>query len=261
MFELCVEYGYHPDRQVPMRDGNYGTPLVRCLQSEKVVRFLLEHGANPNISDFLDHRCKGWGERSTPPMDRMSGLALDLAVKNYFTEFPIIEMLLKHGANPSYSRPILNTVYRWSHQRGAAKQRPADWRPIMELLFRYGADVNAVEYYSGTALSQAVIAQLWDVVEFLLENGADPRIKQPRTGKDGFELAAEEAGIAWDERKSKGEYVNYLCDLDSGTKTEDEPSAPEYIYQNPLVRVLQKIKGVKTEELDDVVTAAVTPVS
>jgi ankyrin repeat protein len=170
MFEILVEHGYHPNQQIPSPMGRLGTALTNCLQSFEVIKFLLASGADPDLGPWRDTRCRPWGMRATPPLDRQSGIALDEAVKA--GRLDIAELLLQHGAHANCSRPIHVLI----------NSKAQDWRPFLDLLLRYGVNVNAGKAVSGGGLGGktmyqplhlAVKASMWDLVEFLLRHGAD----------------------------------------------------------------------------------------
>lgn len=235
LFELCVRHGYHPDQQ--MR-GGLGVALNHCLGrgQEDIARFLLQNGASPDLARFHDNRMACWGgRRSAPPLDRTAGLALDLAAEK--GSLSTVRMLLEHGANANYARQLERAV-----RRRAAQPDEDDWRPLMEMLMRHGADVNAVTYRGGTALTAAVSRGMADVVDFLLEHGADPRVRKPVTQRDAFAIAAAGAGVAWEETEEAAEYLARLCDAETILHRGDAALVPDEVRRNPLVLSLERIK-------------------
>ncbi|KAH7007317.1 hypothetical protein EDB80DRAFT_842596 [Ilyonectria destructans] len=79
-FELCVEHGHHPDQHIPSNCGWFGVALNQCIEDEELTRFL-QNGASRDLGRFLEGGTHCWGERATPPMDRISGLPLDYVVE------------------------------------------------------------------------------------------------------------------------------------------------------------------------------------
>ncbi|KAI1274033.1 ankyrin repeat-containing domain protein [Xylaria sp. FL0933] len=257
LFELCAQRGYHPSQQVPSNAGHFGVALNHCLDSEEVTLFLLRHGADPDLAPFQDGRRSCWGSRAAPPMDRTCGLALDRAVEDG-SSLAVIESLLEHGANPGYSRPLHGVVRRRRKKtadlvtdRGQTTTKEAqsedkgEWHILMNLLIRHGADVNAKTRYSGTPLTFAIKFGMWDIVEFLLDNGADPKIKNLGSGEDAFKIAANSVGLPWESSEALEHYLRYLTSSSSDVQVQEITALPEVVHQNPLVQVLQKVKARK----------------
>ncbi|CAG9984847.1 unnamed protein product [Clonostachys byssicola] len=242
LFELFIQHGYHPNQQVPSNCGSFGTALLDCLGSEDITRLLLENGADPNAAPFMDGRRHMWGQQSTVPMDRTSGLLLDKAVEKH--SFAVVKLLLEHGAEVRYSRPLERLIrYRGEYLRSVGLDD--DWRPLIEMLLSYGADINAVTYGGGTALSAALHRGRWDVVEFLIQNGADGRVVTPVSKKDSFAYAAEGAQVEWEITNELKEYLDYLCGSDSSSIASHVP--PPGVDQNPLVKMFIKVKTKRDE--------------
>ena len=244
LFQVFLQHGYHPDQQVPVESGIFGTALAHCLESEQVTRLLLEHGADATMARFaLNGRYWSWrGIRAAPPMDRTSGLPLDLAVEKHSLE--TVKLLLEHGAKHEYSRPFVGVVL---HRLADGEGSEDEWRPLMEVLLRYGVDINGRNHSDGAALAVATRKQRWDVVEFLLRHGADPRLKTPSSKKDAFADAADTAGIPWEDSEGLQQYLSYLCDFNPGLHVKPV-SAPDGVRQNPLVGMLLKVRGMGEED-------------
>ncbi|KAF4339712.1 ankyrin repeat domain protein [Fusarium beomiforme] len=236
LFELCVQHGYHPNQQVPSPNGFFGVALHHCVEDADITRFLLEHGADPDLASFQCFRHRGWGQQATPPMDRTSGLALDLAIEK--SPMIVVEMLLEHGAHLEYSRPLHGAIKRLQCYPIPGAQK--DWRPLMEMALSRGVDINARTYSGNTALSRAVHYHNWEIVEFLIERGADPFVKGPGTKIDSFDSALKFEDQPW-QRSEKVE--EYLKGLMSGSKLEIGQEALEEARENPLVRIIEKVKG------------------
>ncbi|EWZ85256.1 hypothetical protein BFJ63_vAg6272 [Fusarium oxysporum f. sp. narcissi] len=235
LFELYLQHGYHPNQQIPSRNGYFGVAINHCVQDPDVTRLLLEHGADPDVAPFTDSRTQGWGEKATPPMDRTSGLALDHAVAK--SPVVVIQMLLNHGAHPEYSRPLHGVIARvHEHQLPNAEK---EWRPLMEALLDHGAKINGVTYAAGSALSEAVHYKNWEMVEFLIERGASPFTKCPASKEDSFDATQRPEDQPW---RRGPELKEYLKGLVSGSKLEIGQEAPEEARENPLVQIIQKVK-------------------
>ncbi|CAH0051743.1 unnamed protein product [Clonostachys solani] len=241
LFELFLKHGYHPNQQIPSNCGHFGTALRHCLGADDITRLLLENGADPNAAR-MDGHSHMWGQQSTVPMDRTSGLLLDMTVEKH--SFAVVKLLLEHGADVRYSRPLARVVrYRGEYLRSLGLDD--DWRPLMEMLLSYGADINAVSYGGGTALSAAVHRGRWEVVEFLIQNGADGRAVTPVTKEDSFAVAAKCAKVEWEVTEQLKESLDCLCDLDSSSVASH--MLPPGVDQNPLVKILLKVKTRRDE--------------
>ena len=91
------------------------------------------------------------------------------------------ELLLQHGADPNCNPWPSQTVLLYCIDGQAVK--------IIELLIKYGADVNAITYNEQrqdnlTPLLYAVYRGQWSCWKTLLKNGADPNYKN----KDGISI-------------------------------------------------------------------------
>lgn len=134
-------------------------------------------------------------------------------------------------------------------QPAAENENKDDWRPLMEMLISHGADVNAMTRYSGTPLTFAISFDMWDIVEFLLDHGADPRMRIAYLGGNAFQVAAKRAGISWKLTEGLDEYLSYLTSSAPPPHVQGTMLIPEQVYQNPLVQALQKTKTRKKQEV------------
>lgn len=187
MFQVAIEHGYHPNQQIPSRSGHLSIALIQCLENYEVTKYLLAHGADPDLGRWQDFRRQPWKEvRAAPPMDRQCGIALDIAVRK--GNLALTELLLNHGAHVNYARPIHELI---SRKIDAEEQQ---WRPFMDLLCRHGLDVNASKASRGNpyrGLHFAVHMHQWKLVEELLVRGADPFLRSRPNGWDAFQEAAD----------------------------------------------------------------------
>ncbi|EED16178.1 ankyrin repeat-rich membrane-spanning protein, putative [Talaromyces stipitatus ATCC 10500] len=74
----------------------------------------------------------------------------------------IVELLLKHGANPNSRAGVLGTALHFAKDDKVAK-----------LLLAHGADINAKDALGYTPLSNAILKDKPDLVKLLVESGAD----------------------------------------------------------------------------------------
>lgn len=156
------------------------TPIVRssllcsaALGDPPLCRWLLEHGADPNLSEY------GF----TPIM---------VAVRLHSPE--VVKLLIQHGADPKTPMLLHSTASASSKMiREANPQREdADRIGVMEILLQHGADVNEMEpdpksrprddarrrrtLDTGTPLHYAVAAGNAITVSFLLAHGANTKL-------------------------------------------------------------------------------------
>ena len=161
----------------------------------KIVKILLENGADPNIESF----------NSSYPLIRV--------IEVFNPE--VIEMLLKAGANPTVSSFNGRTALHYAAERGdlhvckllldggadanikckcqnsktplhellSSKIAPnyytyTDILEVADLLIKAGADVNALTKAGSTPLH--IVGKSVAGIRFLIENGADPSIPNKR---------------------------------------------------------------------------------
>jgi len=151
-------------------DLEYGTTLLAfaIIYKPEMVQFLLEHGANPNLSDY---------EGFTPLM-----FAADY---NDNDDVTIIHLLLKFGANPntrnSYDDPGYTALYYAVDNEN---------RKVIDALLKNGANIN-LKYKDGQTLLHFIITgsnlvvgsgMLENDIKQLLVAGANPNI----TDDEGF---------------------------------------------------------------------------
>lgn len=155
--------------------------------NEEIIKYLLNNGANIEQKDDY-----GW-------------TALFYSIE-YGVPSIIIKLLLDKGANLKNLSSINNTPLQI-----ACKRRNLE---IIKLLFDYGAknSINYQDIAGKTALIIASIENKDDIVNFLLENDADPSIKD----NDGFTALkyAKEYGIKLDKElmnPKKDSSITYLA--------------------------------------------------
>ena len=98
-----------------VRNDNYILPIFLALKDEKMLKLMLDNGADPNVENVM---------RMTP---------LDVAVKLHC--FESINILLENGADPNFS--LKKRGDDALTPLGLAKMNNDD--EVIELLLRYGA--------------------------------------------------------------------------------------------------------------------------
>ena len=193
LLQVFVDAGWHPNQSwLAPQSEEQELALFRCFTTKPLIKFLLEHGADPNL---------GWG--STVPhlaIDRRKGVVFTKAVKAWDPE--LLDLLVSHGADPTLGAPLFEVAVRrpgvveTRRQPGRYDKPPIPFsqrRATAERLLYHGVDVNAVRrikrlYLSWpnpgareeTALTQACCAEDWEFVEWLLEKGANPELLNRR---------------------------------------------------------------------------------
>lgn len=134
------------------------------LDDEKLVSWFLDHGADPNARNMRDCTPLSWAVHHGP--------------------FSVIKLLFSKGGSIEHGQ-----LLHWAVQR-----KLPDRLIIIRFLFEKGVkdsinkvmlqdDLEAycINMYGGisTPLSHAAAAGNLDVVKFLVENGADPLVKDP----------------------------------------------------------------------------------
>ncbi len=128
--------------------GDGTTPLHWAVYrvDAEMTALLLEHGANPGVVNTF----------GSSPL----GEAVKVAAEE------IVEMLLDAGAEPSAPNTDGQTTLMLAARSGSA--------PIARMLIEHGVDARAREAWRGqTALSWAADARFPEIVDLLIENGAE----------------------------------------------------------------------------------------
>ena len=92
----------------------------------------------------------------------------------------IVEYLLLRGADPNFQdyagySAIQQIVYQMS-EYSYLELQIYNYKDIIDLLLKYGANINSQNEIGNTPLNEAVNDDLYDMVVFLLDRGADPNI-------------------------------------------------------------------------------------
>jgi ankyrin repeat protein len=153
--------------QLPKRGMS---PLMNAtdIGDEAIVKELLKKGANINQQNIA-----GW-------------TALILAMEEGIIS--LIKMLLEKGANVNIqdnngNTALIETVKKIRYKSESMKEANEHKLKVMDLLLRYHANPDLRGKDGNTALMIAAIKNQQEIMQKLLDNGADPYIKN---GKDDF---------------------------------------------------------------------------
>ena len=176
IFELLVENGW--DVNSPVMGGQ--TALSAFVKNEPLLKWFLEHGADPNLGPPLSPQ-----PDSTPVPN--SGSSLNCAASVATPD--VFDLLLQRGAKLENSQPL---------HMAAASQEDSERIPMMEYLVGKGVDVNGSDEARGfravgPPLFYAVRQGQVEKVRWLLGHGADPRV-EGRGGRTALAMA-EQTGL------------------------------------------------------------------
>ncbi|KAF1846344.1 ankyrin, partial [Cucurbitaria berberidis CBS 394.84] len=161
VFQLLIDHGWNIDST-----EFEVTAVHAALRHDKLLRWLLEHGANPNI---MSTRSRGsCAERRTP-----------LVAAARMSDATPLEILLSYGTKLD-PMVIFSAIWVRRYENGVA---------TMAALLAHGVDVNYMSERLGTPLLYAVHRLRKEKVSFLMANGADPTIPCPASGLTAIEFA------------------------------------------------------------------------
>jgi Ankyrin repeats (3 copies) len=210
-----------------------------------MVKFLLDNGAEPNISRLF---------ATTPVEEAIKNRYLDILKlfvthENINKELPdgynplmlavvynkpdIVEFLLKQGANPTAF-----TAYKLTALSEAIRTKNLD---ILKL-FVTPENINKEISRNGvTSLMLAALEGLSEIVEFLLEKGANPLLTN-LVGKTARDFAKNEFAAEGTAKEDKNKYKK-IMDLLEAKEEEIKkiPKTTPSVDQSLLIPALQKL--------------------
>jgi ankyrin len=186
-----IPHGGRPDRPSPDETS-----------SRQIIEMLLKKGANPNAQLKLLPPYRNLGnDRGLDGMLNIGTTPLIRAAKAF--DAPVIEMLLKYGANPNLANnrgfiPIVAAAGVGSTDadtRGWYTTEDVQQRSIasLDLLLKAGGDVNAADTNGKTLLHGAAFWGWNDVVKYLVDHGANLNAKDNK-GNTVIDAALGKAG-------------------------------------------------------------------
>ena len=137
---------------------------------------------------------------------------------------PVLQRLLDAGANPNLAkRSQYGNVSATALTNAASRDNVAG----VALLLSRGADINVVVAF-GTALGQAVEEGNYDIAKFLLERGADPMLVAPLS--DGIPMSGKTSLQIAMQKKNK-RMIKLLSEYDKSIPlAPDAPSSEKIGY-------------------------------
>lgn len=194
-------------------DINYPEPrfgqtlLMLTIQNNDFKSFqkLLELKANPNLYDESDGR---------------SAIIIASGFNGFNNDgVRFLKLLLKYGANPNDLE--IGKRRKGSYQRlSPLLAASSESLEKVEILIQYGAKINFKNEFGSTALHEAVTNRKYDIVLYLMKNGAD--YESPLFNRNGQDI--------------------YIVDL---LKDDNVPLVEEKLEQKEKVIEFLKSKGLK----------------
>jgi ankyrin repeat protein len=140
--KILMKAGVSPNVRI---DGVYTTPLCSAIRdsSDDIVKYLLEHGADPNLraAEYPVFKC----------------------ITHNRPQF--LPQLVAAGADLNLPKGIIEAAVAHKNQEA------------LEFLINQNANINDTSTEGNTALTTAIREDRIDFVELLLANGADPIIR------------------------------------------------------------------------------------
>jgi ankyrin repeat protein len=209
------------------------------------ARLLLEAGASANAC---------WWDTIDDPPRRVPETAIYGAAG--LARHPgLTRLLLEHGADPNDEETPYhvaegsdNTVLRIILESGRFNQRSlatllarkADWHEEqgLQLALRHGADPNYQTTWKVTPFQHSIRRDnAITMIEMFLEHGADPYIRNNKTGHDSFQMAAHQGrGDVLHLLQSRGFAPRFDQPLDAlvaACATADLPPARSLLAEHP----------------------------
>jgi ankyrin repeat protein len=177
------------------------TALSVAIGTENIsmIKYLLRHGADPNQLDLLG---SGDEEPRKP---------LEMACKD--GNLSVVKTLLCAGADPNEGSPLQATFTRRRPRKGGSKV------DVVEVLLKYGADVNQRYYDTDTPLQTAILEEEFECAYRLIEKGAHVNAAPSKgeRGRTALQAAASVGDVDMVEHLlSKGADVNAPAAVESG---------------------------------------------
>lgn len=172
----------------------------------KLVKVLLEHGANPNVRIEKFPPMPNTRQFKAIDLTPVDATPFLLAAASY--DAPIMRLLAAHGADPLLTDRAKNTplilaagfAEGITHAVDRPQQDDKDALEAVRAAVELGADVNATNDIGDTAIHGAAYVGANDIIQFLVEKGAKVDTENVY-GQTAWTIAAEvmTAGLAKDK--------------------------------------------------------------
>jgi ankyrin repeat protein len=165
----------------------------------RAARALLDAGANPN---------SGWYEKPWREGDPDVWESALYGAAGVAHHAGVTQLLLDRGADPNdgetpyhvpegYDNTVLEILLKGGKVDNKGKSwilaRKADWHDFdgMQLALSYGCDPNYIPHWGSSALQHSILRDnRIEIVQLLLEHGADPHLGNNKDGRNSVQMAA-----------------------------------------------------------------------
>jgi len=233
-----IEQGY----DVNYIDTHGGTPLYNAISNYKIkiLHILLENGADPNLI------VPGFDQQTLLAYTAMSYPGLKIVHNASEVRIYILKLLLTYGADVNLldESPLPSTpLYSWTARgnmegvtillkAGADVHGSGGTPPIMgvgseevlEILLRYGADIEFKNQYGKTVLHGAVESGTPDVVKAVIEHGIDVNTQ----------MNGGETPLIWCVRVERIDLLTTLLKLGADSKIKTKNGLTAYSLAKQL---------------------------
>ena len=157
--------------------GKGANPHEIDARGRQALEYAIEAGQESMVRVLIDHG--GIQHVTAGPTDKTTSLHLAVCNEN----LTIVEMILKAGADINEQNFLGGTPLHGSISHG-----PANLAQIVGLLLQFGAQVNMRDDFANTPLHSAARCGRSEVVQMLLDAGADPHLVDMR-GDTAMDIA------------------------------------------------------------------------
>jgi hypothetical protein len=214
----------------------YMSPMGEAVSKQdlEITTILLENGGNPHKLAVLWNNSRGVSGKISPDGAFLAHCTSIIAAIDT-KSLPMVQLLVqRHSDAHDLPRSELLADINHSPRLGLLRtplQRAAEIGcfDIVRYLVEQGADIDLAPCYGGgTALQLAAMQGHVDIAAFLLERGADPNFPPARgPGRTAFEAAAE-----WNRIDMLSLLMKWGCRLEMDIENDQD----ERYYKNPAKR-------------------------